>query len=142
MPTWSHNPALLQLEAASWALLHIGAGAGPQNGGDICTNQLPDLGDLASVETGNSKGVDNISRNMLSIFLRILRKRQQRAPVLLAVRPLDAAGGHQPLLQQPLALETHQRQPLPPLLAPGTRAVNEPSRIFTVRGLYTGHCET
>ena len=45
--TWAHNPLVLRLGPASFALVHIGTGSGGPAGGDICTNDLPHLGDWA-----------------------------------------------------------------------------------------------
>ena len=45
--TWAHNPLVLRLGLSSFALVHIGKGSGGPAGGDICTNDLPNLGDSA-----------------------------------------------------------------------------------------------
>ena len=45
--TWAHNPLVLRLGQASFALIHIGTGSGGPEGGDICTNELPPIRDWA-----------------------------------------------------------------------------------------------
>ena len=39
--TWAHNPQILRLDNQTWAIIHIGLGDGPRDGGDICSNNIP-----------------------------------------------------------------------------------------------------
>ena len=39
--SWAHNPQILRLDNQTWAIIHIGLGDGPRDGGDICSNNIP-----------------------------------------------------------------------------------------------------
>jgi len=49
IPTWAHNPATIRLKDGTYAIVHIGDGAGAENGGDNCTGLDMSLASLGHV---------------------------------------------------------------------------------------------
>jgi hypothetical protein len=50
IPTWSHNSAPIALKDGTFAIVHIGAGVGPVDGGTNCSHQPPPTPPTPSVQ--------------------------------------------------------------------------------------------